>query len=91
MAKPKLLVDKPYVEIGGVKWATMNIGAETETDYGFYFQWGDTARYTSGQCGANTTSYKKPFSWQDCVLHNGTTASTAASFTKYNNSKRDFT
>ncbi len=30
-----------YVEIGGVKWATMNIGAESVTDGGLYFSWGN--------------------------------------------------
>ena len=42
-----------YVEIGGVKWATKNLGATTvadspETCYGDYFAWGETEpRYTS--------------------------------------------
>ena len=34
-----------YVDLGlpsGLKWAKCNIGAETETDYGDYFQWGET-------------------------------------------------
>ena len=26
-----------YVEIGGLKWATMNIGASQPSDYGLYF------------------------------------------------------
>lgn len=33
-----------YVDLGlpsGLKWATMNVGATSETDYGSYFQWGD--------------------------------------------------
>ena len=29
-----------------LKWAKMNIGATKETDYGKYFQWGDTVGYT---------------------------------------------
>lgn len=29
----------------GVKWATMNIGAKTPTDYGYYIAWGETAPY----------------------------------------------
>ena len=29
----------------GLKWANMNIGAEKETDYGLYFQWGDVVGY----------------------------------------------
>lgn len=42
----------PYVEIGGTKWATMNVGASSETEYGNYYQYGKgTAQYasTSGQ------------------------------------------
>ena len=31
-----------YVEIGGIKWATCNVGARKETDYGKYFAWGET-------------------------------------------------
>ena len=41
-----------YVEIGGIKWATMNVGANSITDYGNYYQYGKgAAQYaaTSGQ------------------------------------------
>lgn len=41
-----------YVEIGGKKWATMNVGAESITDYGNYYQYGkgaDQYAATSGQ------------------------------------------
>lgn len=32
-----------YVDLGlSVKWATMNIGAESQSDYGDYFMWGET-------------------------------------------------
>ena len=37
-----------YVDLGlpsGLLWATCNLGAKTETDYGLYFQWGDTKGY----------------------------------------------
>ena len=34
-----------YVEIGGVKWATKNIGAEKKTDFGLYFQYGAKQGY----------------------------------------------
>lgn len=39
-----------YVEIGGKKWATMNVGATTvagspETAYGNYYAWGETVTY----------------------------------------------
>jgi hypothetical protein len=35
------------VDLGlSVKWASMNIGAESETDYGTYFAWGETTGLT---------------------------------------------
>ncbi len=39
-----------FVEIGGLKWATMNVGATTvaeqgETAYGDFYAWGETATY----------------------------------------------
>ena len=30
----------------GRLWADRNVGAESETDYGLYFQWGDVVGYT---------------------------------------------
>jgi len=35
-----------YIEINGIKWATVDIGADSPTDAGLYFQWGDTQGYT---------------------------------------------
>ena len=35
----QLWKDGPY-------WATRNVGATNTTDYGYYFQWGDTTAYT---------------------------------------------
>ena len=52
-----------YVEIGGVKWATMNVGANSITDTGLYFQWGDTQGYTADQVGDGEG--KKYFDWED--------------------------
>lgn len=59
-----------YVEIGGMKWATMNIGASNITDFGLYFAWGETTGYTVAQVGVN-----KNFDWNDYELtsDNGTT------------------
>ena len=47
------------VDLGlSVKWATMNIGAESETDYGTYFCWGEVDGYT------NENDYgKNEFGW----------------------------
>ena len=48
----------------GTKWAAQNVGARKPTDYGLYFQWGDTVGYTANQVG--TGSGQKKFSWADC-------------------------
>ena len=34
----------------GTLWANMNVGAETETDYGDYFMWGSTTPDTNNTC-----------------------------------------
>ena len=34
-----------YVVIGGLKWATCNIGADKPTAHGWYFSWGNTDGY----------------------------------------------
>ena len=42
-----------YVDLGlpsGLKWAAMNIGATTETDYGDYFMWGSVTPNTADEC-----------------------------------------
>ena len=46
-----------YVEIGGLKWATCNVGAEKETDSGLYFAWGETVGYKDVN--------EKHFTWED--------------------------
>ena len=51
--------DKDYVDLGltsGTLWATMNVGATSETDYGSYFQWGDTVDKRNDVC--NWANYK---------------------------------
>lgn len=66
-----------YVEIGGVKWATMNVGANSVTDYGLYFQWGDTQGYTFSQFETDKTFDFKNYKW---------TEDDGSTFTKYNGS-----
>lgn len=56
---PKKHVEKTYehVDLGlpsGILWAKCNIGADTETDAGLYFQWGDTRGYTADQVRVDT-------------------------------------
>ena len=71
-----------YVEIGGLKWATMNIGANSVTDYGLYFQWGDTQGYTASHVGSGEG--QKYFGWEDYKYGNGTSSPGATGMTKYN-------
>ena len=71
-----------YAEIGGLKWATMNIGANSETDTGLYFQWGDTQGYTASQVGSGEG--KKYFGWEDYKYGDGTSSPGATGMTKYN-------
>ena len=45
--------DYEYVDLGlpsGLKWAKCNVGAKKETDYGYYFQWGDTVNKGNSDC-----------------------------------------
>ena len=48
-----------YVEIGGIKWATCNVGAEKPTDRGLYFAWGETNGFTAEQ----VMKGEKDFNW----------------------------
>ena len=51
---------KAYVDLGltsGTLWATMNVGATSETDYGSYFQWGDTEDKRDADCSWSTYKY----------------------------------
>jgi len=70
-----------YVEIGGVKWATKNVGACDITDTGLYFQWGDISGYTATQCGSGEG--QKYFGWADYKYLSGAGTSSSA-MTKYN-------
>jgi uncharacterized protein (TIGR02145 family) len=70
-----------YIEIGGVKWATKNVGACDITDTGLYFQWGDISGYTASQCGSDEG--QKYFGWADYKYCSGAGTSSSA-MTKYN-------
>lgn len=55
----KQLKEYEYVDLGlpsGLKWAKSNVGAEKETDYGDYFQWGDIENKSNTDC--SWASYK---------------------------------
>ena len=65
----------------GLKWADCNIGAEKETDYGLYFQWGDTEGYDDvyhstwetcpGNEGNATYNVDSITEWDKANLNNG--------------------
>ena len=75
-ASEKVKTTYEWVEIGGVKWATKNVGALTVTDYGQYFSWGEVNGYTADQVSGGC----KAFSWFDYELANGS----SSDITKYN-------
>lgn len=72
-----------YVDLGlssGTKWATTNVGARKPSDYGLYFQWGDTQGYSKEQIGTGEGQKKFASNWSDYKWnpsHDGKT------FTKY--------
>lgn len=71
-----------YVDLGlpsGTKWATMNVGATSETDYGLYFAWGETEGYTANQISGTATPHKA-FAWLDYDL----TEDGGSTMSKYN-------
>jgi len=65
----------PFVEIAGIKWATMNVGATAETDFGLYFAWAETDGYTIDDVDQHerdfdNTEYKY-FEYPDVTKYNG--------------------
>ena len=77
-ASEKVKTTYEWVEIGGVKWATKNVGAKTITDYGQYFSWGGVNGFTADQVSGGC----KAFSLADYELANGS----FSDITKYNSS-----
>lgn len=59
-----------WVQIGGVKWATMNVGATTvagsdKTSYGDFFTWGETTpRYSSMVLTEKYNTTDATFTWK---------------------------
>ena len=66
-------IDYSYVDLGlpsGLKWATRNIGATSETDYGDYFMWGSTTPNTASQCNWTNAPFNNGSSSLDVVYFN---------------------
>ena len=67
-----------FVDLGlSVKWMKCNIGAETESDYGLYFQWGDTVGYDEDSAAAHST-------WSTCPGNDGNSSYNSAALTTWN-------
>ena len=60
----------------------MNVGANSITDTGLYFSWGDISGYTASQVGSGEG--QKLFDWEDYKYGNGTSSPGATGMTKYN-------
>lgn len=56
-SKSYIIDEHKYVNLGlpsGTLWAKMNVGAESETDAGLYFAWGETEGYADASTKAFT-------------------------------------
>lgn len=62
----------------GKLWAKCNLGANSEEEYGLYYQWGETVGYTSEQVGVD-----KQFDWSDYKF---SIDGSDTNFSKYNSS-----
>jgi hypothetical protein len=78
----KVITTYEWVEIGGVKWATKNVGAEAITDYGQYFSWGGVNGFTAAQ--VTGSCHSKGFYWEDYEYGNGTGSPGTTGMSKYN-------
>ena len=70
-----------YVDLGlpsGTLWATCNVGASNPSDFGLYFQWGNTKGYSEEQIGIGNG--QKKFFWPD---YKWNPSGDSYTFTKY--------
>ena len=69
----------------GLKWATMNVGAESPEDAGLYFQWGDTVGYSADQVGKD-----KVFNWSTYKYCDGSNRTMTKYCIHFNYGKDEF-
>jgi hypothetical protein len=75
-----------FVDLGlpsGTLWSTMNVGADKPTDFGLYFQWGDTSGYTANQVGMGEGQKKFASDFSDYKWHLSGDDFDNDNFTKY--------
>ncbi len=78
-------VYRQAVDLGlpsGTKWANMNVGASSPTDYGMYFMWGDVAGHPGAISSGTTAADGYNFDWSTYKW----TTDGGSSFTKYTGS-----
>ena len=74
------LIKEEYVDLGlssGTLWAKCNIGATKETDYGLFFQWGDTVGYDESTAAAHS-------SWSTCPGNGGASSYDTSALSTWN-------
>ena len=65
----QLTINTEYVDLGlpsGLKWATMNVGAEKESDYGIMFAWGQTDNAVATKF---VDSENYPYNWANAPFN----------------------
>ena len=65
---PPPIIVYSYVDLtlpSGTLWVEQNVGAYKPSDYGLYFQWGDTSGYTADQVGTGEGKKKFASDWSD--------------------------
>ena len=80
--KTEKAINYEYVDLGlpsGTKWAKCNLGAENETDYGVFFQWGETSGISETLLGKYSD---ENYSWRRYAHCNGS----SNTLKKYNTS-----
>ena len=76
----QLAINTEYVDLGlpsGLKWATMNVGAEKESDYGIMFAWGQTDNAVATKF---VDSENYPYNWANAPFNGGNTSYSADAF-----------
>ena len=68
---------------GYILWAMQNVGADKPSDYGLYFQWGDTQGYTKDQVGNGEGQKQFAQNWSDYKWRLSGDSYSNVAFTKY--------
>lgn len=67
----------------GIKWANMNVGAESPEDYGDYFAWGETTGYKAGKKYFSEDRYKYFLKTTSATPDKDGFTTTTSGYTKY--------